>query len=74
MVDRDQEEVGSDLWNTHNQALRDALESYMPVFKEACENDQELEKALFDFKLTAGIFTSDALEDNAKKIVYITAG
>ena len=71
LLDRDQEEPGSNIWNAHNQAIREAVQTFMPVLKVACENEPELDSEWFAFKLAAGIFNSEVLEDNASKIVHI---
>ena len=73
VVERDQEEVGNDTWNAHNQTLRDAIDTFMPVLKEASMVDPALDKEWFEFKLAAGMFPKDSLVDNAKEIVQITA-
>ena len=73
VLERNQWEKGSDQWDYYQRALRDAIDSFMPVLKEACMHDPDIDRQWFDFKLTAGIFNSEALEDNAKEIVCITA-
>ena len=73
VLERSEWDEGSDQWNYYQRALRDAIDSYMPMLKEASLIDPELDEQWFEFKLVAGIFNSEALEDNAKQIVYITA-
>ncbi len=74
VLERDQYEEGSDQWNYYQRALRDAIYTYMLPLKEACMIDPNIGREWFEFKLAAGIFNSEALEDNAKGLVHITAG
>ena len=64
---------GSDQWNYYQRALREAIDTFMPVLKEACMIDPALDREWFEFKLAAGTFPKDSLVDNAKEIVQITA-
>ena len=73
VLERNQTEEGSVQWDYYQRALRDAIDTYMPVLKEACMIDPALDKEWFEFKIIAGIFNSEMLEDNARKIVYIIA-
>ena len=74
VLERDEWEEGSTQWNYYQRTLREAIDTFMPVLKEACMICPDIDKQWFDFKLTAGIFNSEALEDNAKEIVHIAAG
>jgi len=71
VLERDQWDEGSDQWNYYQRALRDAIDSYMPVLKEACMVDPALDKEWYDFKVIAGMFPMDSLVDNAKELVNI---
>ncbi len=74
VLERNQGEEGSDQWNYYQRSLRDSIDTFMPVLKEACMIDPAINKEWYDFKLAAGIFPMDSLVDNAKEIVvYITA-
>jgi len=71
VLERDQCEEGSAQWNYYQRALRDAIDSHMPVLKEACMHDPDIDKQWFDFKVIAGMFPMDSLVDNAKELVNI---
>ena len=72
--ERSEWEEGSSQWNYYQRALRDAIDSYMPVLNEACMIDPAINKEWYDFKIIAGMFPKDSLVDNAKKIVNIITG
>ena len=74
VLERDECEEGSDQWNYYQRGLRDAIDTYMPVLKEASMVDPDIDKQWFEFKIMAGIFPKDSLVDNAKKIVNIITG
>ena len=74
VLERNQWEEGSDQWDYYQRSLRDAIDTFMPVLKEACMIGPALDKEWFEFKIVAGMFPKDSLVDNAKKIVHITAG
>ncbi len=71
VLERNQWEEGSTQWNRHHANIREAIDTYMPVLKEACMINPALDKEWYDFKLAAGIFPMDSLVDNAKKLVHI---
>ena len=73
VLERNQCEEGSDQWNYYQRGLRDAIDTFMPVLKEASMVDPAINKEWYDFKLVAGMFPKDSLVDNAKQIVHITA-
>ena len=74
VLERNQWEDGSAQWIYYQRALRDAIDSFMPVLKEASMIDPAINKEWYDFKLVAGMFPKDSLVDNAKEIVhFITA-
>ncbi len=77
VLERDQCEEGSPQWNYYQRALRDAIDSYMPVIEKACMINPDIDKEWFEFKVIAGMFPKDSLVDNAKQLVHvvqITAG
>ncbi len=70
---RNDAEPGSNKEEAWNAALREAVDGFMPVLKQAtAEGDlgDMMNKEWYDFKLYAGMFPSEALEDNAKQLVY----
>lgn len=71
VLERDQEEEESVQWDHYQRALRDAIDTYMPVLKEACMIDPAINKEWYDFKIIAGIFPKDCLVDNARQLVNI---
>ena len=71
VLERDQEGEGSDQWNYYQRSLREAIETYMPVLREASMIDPAINKEWYDFKLAAGIFPMDSLVDNAKELVNV---
>ena len=77
VLERNQWDEGSDQRNYYQRALRDAIDTYMPVLAKACMDDPDIDKEWYDFKLAAGIFPKDSLVDNARQLVNIvpaTAG
>ena len=74
VLERNQYEEESDQWNYYQRSLRDSIDTFMPVLKEASMADPDIDKQWFEFKLAAGIFPKDSLVDNAKEIVHITVG
>ena len=76
VLERDQEEERSDQWHYYQSSLREAIDTFMPVIKEACMIDPAINKEWYDFKLAAGMFPKDSLVDNARQlvnVVHITA-
>lgn len=69
--ERNKWEEGSTNWNYHQDNIREAINTFMPVLKEACMIDSSVDREWFEFKLAAGIFPMDSLVDNAKKLVHI---
>lgn len=69
--ERDKWEEGSSPWNHYQHGLRDAINSYMPVINEAAMIDPSISKEWYDFKIIAGMFPKEVLEDNAKELVYV---
>ena len=76
VLERNQWEEGSDQRNYYQRSLREAIDTFMPVLKEASMVDPDIDKQWFEFKLAAGIFPMDSLVDNAKELVNVvqTAG
>ncbi len=62
---------GSDQWNYYQRSLRDSIDTFMPVLKEASMIDPAINKEWYDFKVAAGMFPKDSLVDNAKELVNI---
>ena len=73
VLERSEWEEGSDQWNYYQRSLRDAIDTFMPVLKEACMIDPALDREWFEFKLAAGIFPMDSLVDNARQLVNVVA-
>lgn len=71
VLERNGHEEGSDQWNYYQLTLRGAIDTFMPVLKEASMDSPEIDKQWFEFKCIAGIFPMDSLVDNAKKLVNI---
>ena len=74
VLERNQWEEGSDQRDYYQRTLREAIDTYIPVLKEASMVDPNIDKEWFEFKIIAGMFPQDSLVDNAKQIVHITAG
>ncbi len=71
VLERNGHEEGSDQWNYYQRGLRDAIDTFMPVLKEACMIDPAINKEWYDFKLVAGMFPKDSLVDNARQLVNV---
>lgn len=71
VVDRNQEKEGSDQWNLKHANIREAIDTFMPVLKEAGMDNPLVDQEWFQFKLAAGIFPKDSLVDNAKQLVHV---
>ena len=71
VLERNQWEEESDQWNYYQRSLRDAIDTYMPVLKEACMHNPDIDKQWFEFKIIAGMFPKDSLVDNARQLVNI---
>ncbi len=71
VLERNAWDEGSDQWNYYQRSLRDSIDTYMPVLKEACMIDPNIGREWFEFKLAAGMFPKDSLVDNAKELVNV---
>ena len=71
VLERNQYEEGSDQWIYYQRSLREAIDTFMPVLKEASMINPDIDKQWFDFKRLAGIFPKDSLVDNARQLVSI---
>ena len=73
VLERSGHEEGSDQWNYYQRSLREAVDTFMPVLKEASMDNPEIDKQWFEFKRLAGMFPKDSLVDNAKELVHVVS-
>ena len=71
VLERNAWDEESDQWNYYQRSLRDSIDTFMPVLKEASMVDPDIDKQWFEFKCIAGMFPKDSLVDNAKELVNV---